>query len=406
MIRKMVHMSDRPRFYAALLQDHLQRNRQMALVSGPRQVGKTTVCRAAGDFYLNWDNSDDRRLLLRGPAALAQRLELDRLRTTPPVVVLDELHKFAQWKGLLKGFFDTYGNRARILVTGSSRLDVFRRGGDSLMGRYLLYRMHPWSVAECIRVDMPSQEIRPPAAIDPADWDALRIHGGFPEPFLRRELRFTRRWGSLRQDQLAREDLREVTHVQDLGTLETLMRILAERSGQRLVYSNLGAELGATAETVKRWVDLLGRLHYGFLVRPWFANVAKALRKEPKWFLRDWSGIGDEGARTETLMACHLLKAVEGWTDLGFGDFELRYLRDKQKREVDFLIVKDQRPWFLVEVKTSDTHLAPALAYFQDQISAPHAFQAVLDLPYEAADCFATARPQVVPARTLLSQLL
>jgi predicted AAA+ superfamily ATPase len=147
----MVHMSDRPRFYAALLQDHLQCNRQMALVSGPRQVGKTTVCRAAGDFYLNWDNTDDRRLLLRGPAALAQRMELDRLRATPPVVVLDELHKFAQWKGLLKGFFDTYGDRARMLVTGSSRLDVFRRGGDSLMGRYLLYRMHSATDQGCIR---------------------------------------------------------------------------------------------------------------------------------------------------------------------------------------------------------------------------------------------------------------
>ena len=406
MVHKMVHMGNRPRFYAALLQDHLRRNRQMALVSGSRQVGKTTVCREAGDLYLNWDNTDDRRILLQGPAALAQRLELDRLRATPPVLVLDELHKFAKWKVLLKGFFDTYGERARILVTGSSRPDVFRHGGDSLMGRYLLYRMHPWSVAECVRVDVPDQEIRPPVAIESADWDALRIHGGFPEPFLRRDLRFTRRWGSLRQDQLAREDLREVTQVQELGTLETLMHILAERSGQQLVLSNFAPELGVTVPTVKRWVDLLARLHYGFLVRPWFANVAKALRKEPKWFLRDWSGIRDEGARTETLMACHLLKAVEGWTDLGFGEFELRYLRDKQKREVDFLVVKDQRPWFLVEVKTGDTRLAPALAYFQAQTGAPHAFQAVLDLPFEAEDCFKAERPQVVPALTLLSQLL
>ena len=206
----MVTMGNRPRLYATLLHDHLLRNRQMALLSGPRQVGKTTVCREAGDLYLNWDNMDDRRILLRGPAALAHRLELDRLRAEPPVAVLDELHKFPKWKVLLKGFFDTYGDRARMVVTGSSRLDVFRRGGDSLMGRYLLYRMHPWSVAECVRVDLPRDAIRPPVAIEPADWDALRVHGGFPEPFLRRDLRYTRRWGSLRQDQLAREDLREV----------------------------------------------------------------------------------------------------------------------------------------------------------------------------------------------------
>ncbi len=378
----------------------------MALVSGPRQVGKTTACRDLGQVYLNWDNADDRRVLLKGPAALAERLELDRLRAEPPLVVLDELHKFAKWKGLLKGFFDTYGDRARVLVTGSSRLDVFRRGGDSLMGRYLLYRMHPWSVAECARVGLPAQELQSPMEIEVADWDALWTHGGFPEPFLRREARFTRRWRSLRQDQLAKEDLREVTRVQELGAMDTLMRILAERSGQQLVYSNLAAELGVAVDTVKRWVDLLGRLHYGFLLRPWFTNVAKSLRKEPKWFLRDWSGIGEEGARAETLVACHLLKAVEGWTDLGFGDFELRYLRDKQKREVDFLVVKDQRPWFLVEVKTGDTRLSPALSHFQGQTGAPFAFQVVLNLPFEAADCFSSNQPLVVPARTFLSQLL
>jgi len=402
----MVPMEARPRIYAAFLADHFERNRQMALVSGPRQVGKTTVCRALGDFYLNWDNTDDRQPLLRGPAALAERLGLDRLRPTPPVVVIDELHKFSKWKQLLNGFFDTYGDRARLLVTGSSRLDVFRRGGDSLMGRYLLYRMHPWSVAECVRVAIPGSELQPPEAIDPSDWEALWTHGGFPEPFLRRDPRFSRRWRGLRQDQLAREDLREVTRVQELGPMETLMRLLADRSGNQLVYSNLAGDLGVGADTVKAWVDLLGRLHYGFLVRPWFANVAKALRKEPKWFLRDWSGLDDVGARAETLVACHLLKAVEGWTDLGFGSFELRYLRDKDKREVDFLVVKDQKPWFLVEVKAGDTHLSPALAHFQNQTGAPHAFQAVLDLPYEPVDCFTVNRPVVVPARTLLSQLL
>ena len=399
-------MSDRPRFYTTLLEHHFQNYRQMAFVSGPRQIGKTTACKAVGEVYCNWDNADDRRIFLKGPAALAERIGLDRLRSTPPIAVLDELHKYGKWKAFLKGFFDTYGEKAHLAVTGSSRLDVFRRGGDSLMGRYLLYRMHPWSVAECQRVELPDQEIRPPVMIESADWEALLTHGGFPEPFLRRDQRFTRRWGSLRMDQLAREDLREVTRVQELGAMETLMRILSERSGHQLVYANLAVDLGLASDTVKRWVDLLGRLHFGFLVRPWFKNVTKSLRKEPKWFLRDWSGIADEGARTETLMACHLLKAVEGWTDLGFGEFELRYLRDKQKREVDFLVVKDQRPWFLVEAKTSDTRLSPALATFQTQTGAPHAFQAVLRLPFENVDCFSTHQPVVVPALTLLSQLL
>jgi predicted AAA+ superfamily ATPase len=399
-------MSNRPRFYDALLRDHLARHRQMALVSGPRQVGKTTACRAVADAYLNWDNVDERRLLLKGPAAIATAVGLDRLRARPPVAVLDELHKHSKWKGLLKGLFDTYGDRAKWIVTGSSRLDVFRRGGDSLMGRYLLFRVHPWSVAECLRPEIPEKAIRPPREIDEDDWSALVVHGGFPEPFLKRDPRFTNRWRSLRHEQFSKEDLRDITRVQELGAIEVLMRVLEERSAQQLVYSNLATEIGVAVDTIRRWVDLLGRLHLGFLVRPWFRNVTKSLRKEPKWFLRDWSGVADEGARAETLVACHLLKATEGWTDLGLGNYELRYLRDKLKREVDFVVVRDGKPWFLVEVKKADANLSPALSHFQAQTGAEHAFQVVLDLPYEEANCFAHRKPIVVPAKTFLSQLL
>ncbi|MGC1522537.1 MAG: ATP-binding protein [Steroidobacteraceae bacterium] len=378
----------------------------MALVSGPRQVGKTTTCRMEGTDYLNWDNGDDRRVILLGPAAVAERIHLERLQTHSPIVVFDELLKNKKWKGFLKGFFDVYGERTRIMVTGSSRLDVFRRSGDSLMGRYFLYRMHPFSVGEAIRINLPTAVIQPPSALAEHEWRALWEHGGFPEPFLRRDVRFTRRWRSLRQDQLTREDIRDVAQIETPGLLETLAHILAERSGQQLIYSHLANEVGIAVDTVTRWIDVLQRLHYGFVVRPWFANVSKALRKEPKWFLRDWSGIDDTGQRAETFVACHLLKAVEGWTDLGLGSFELRYLRDKLKREVDFLVVRDRKPWFLVEVKTSDTRLSDSLAHFKHETKAKHAFQAVIEIPFVAVDCFSRTDPVVVPARTLLSQLL
>ncbi len=399
-------MPNRPRFYGTLLRDHLAQHRQMAFVSGPRQVGKTTVCREVADYYLNWDNLGDRRQLLAGPAVIAAAIGLERLRAKPPVAVFDEIHKYSKWKGLLKGLFDTYGERAKWIVTGSSRLDVFRRGGDSLMGRYLLYRVHPWSVAECLHTDIPEKAIRAPQEIKAADWAALCEHGGFPEPFLKRDIRFSNRWRALRHEQLSKEDLRDVTLVQDLGTIEVLMRILEERSGLQLVYSNLATEIGMSVDTIRRWVDLLGRLHFGFLVRPWFKNVTKSLRKEPKWFLRDWSVVSDAGARAETMVACHLLKAVEGWTDLGLGKYELHYLRDKLKREVDFVVVRDGKPWFLVEVKKSEQKLSPALAHFQVETGAENAFQVVLDLPYEAANCFAHRQPLVVPAKTFLSQLI
>lgn len=399
-------MEERTRFYDNLLKDHFTRYRQMAFVSGPRQVGKTTTCRSVADYYLNWDKAEDRRVILEGPDAIARTLDLARLRAALPVLVLDELHKYAKWKHFLKGFFDVYEKQLKIAVTGSSRLDVYRRGSDSLMGRYFLFRMHPWSVAEAVATDIPKQLWRSPKPISKDDWQALQEHGGFPEPFLTRDPRFTQRWRYRRRDQLSKEDLREITRVEELGTLEVLMQLLAEHTSQQLIYNNYAKQLSVTAQTIKRWVNLLNRLHYGFSLTPWFTSIARALRKEPKWFLRDWSGIADSGARAETFMACHLLKAVEGWTDLGLGDFELRYIRTALGQEVDFLVVRDRKPWMLVEVKKDSTSLTPSLVEFQKALKTEYAFQVVLDLPFVDADCFTCKTPTVVPARTFLSQLL
>ncbi len=395
-----------PRIYDALLAEHLHENRQMVFFSGPRQVGKTTIARHEGTVYLDWDNRDHQKLILKGPDAVAQYCHLHEASSSLPVIVFDELHKFSRWKNFLKGFFDTYEDRCRMVVTGSAKMDVYRRGGDSLMGRYFPYRLHPFSVAELLRSEVSGDLISPPLELDNDSWDALCLHGGFPEPFVKRINRFSSRWRTQRNERLFKEDLKDLTRIQEFSLLEILARILADRSGEQLIYANLAADVQVAPNTLKAWVNTLVSTYYGFLVRPWFRNVTKALRKEPKWFLRDWSGVADVGARAETFVACHLLKAVEYWSDQGLGIFELRYLRDKQKREVDFLVVRNEEPWFLVEVKQSDTSLSPALSHFQGQTGAPHAFQVVMDRPYVDVDCFSYTRPTVVPARTFLSQLI
>jgi len=400
-------MAHIPRLTHHILVDHLAAHRQMAFVSGPRQVGKTTTSRglAPSLSYLNWDDQDDRRILTRGPSAVVERLGLGRLRAEPTIVVFDELHKYRRWRTLLKGLFDRYADRLKIIVTGSSRTDLFRRGGDSLMGRYLPYRMHPLSVGELVSPHPGQDALRPPRRLAPAKWEALWEFGGFPEPFAKRDRRFARRWRQLRGQQLVREEVRDLSRISELGQLEVLVALLDERSGSPISYAGLARDVNVSVDTIRRWVATLCQLHHGFLVRPWFRSVGKSLRKEPKWFLRDWSAIADAGHRAETFVACHLLKAAQTWDDLGFGSHELCYLRDKAKREVDLLVVRDGSPWFMVEVKHRDTELGRALAHFQGQIGAPHAFQAVVDLPFVDADCFARNDPCIVPARTLLSQL-
>jgi uncharacterized protein len=402
-------MKERARVYDSLLAEHLTAHRQMAFVTGPRQVGKTTTCRRHADDYVNWDNADDREQILAGPANLAERFGLNRLSQAKPTLLFDELHKYPRWKLFLKGFFDTYADRARIIVTGSSRMDVYKRGGDSLMGRYFSYRMHPFSVAEILHQDLPdpTRIVRPPSEITQEDFDALWTHGGYPEPFLKRDARFSRRWQMLRLEQLVREDIRDLTQIQQIDQLDVLARLLASRSSHQLVYGSLAKEVRVSIDTVRHWIDVLRNLHLGFLVRPWFKSVSRSLRKEPKWFLRDWASIDDPGSRAETFVACHLLKAVDGWNDMGLGKFELGYLRDKEKREVDLLVARDGKPWFLAEVKLQEESISKALRYYQDQLKAPFAFQVAIEADYIQADCFAArGRPVVVPVRTLLSQLL
>lgn len=402
-------MNERKRLYGTILVEHLSSQRQMAFVSGPRQVGKTTTCRGLCDMYLNWDNTDDRTQIMKGPGAIAGQLGIDTLHKAVPTALFDELHKFSKWKQFLKGFFDTYAEHVHIIVTGSSRMDVYRRTGDSLMGRYFLYRMHPFSVAETTSQDLPDPEriVRQPSDISQDDFSALWTHGGYPEPFVKRDMRFSRRWRNLRLQQLLREDVRDLTQIHQLDQLEVLVNLLMCRSGQQLIYSNLASSIRVSVDTVRRWITTLCNLHLGFLIRPWFKNVSRSLRKEPKWFLRDWSVIDDPGDKSETFIACHLLKAVEGWNDLGLGTFQLGYLRDKRQREVDFVVIRNGRPWFLVEAKSTANKMSPALKYFQEQLNVPHAFQVVIEADYVEADCFASRQsPVIVPARTFLSQLL
>ena len=393
------------RAYSAILDETLCEHRQMAFVAGPRQVGKTTTCRDLADVYLDWDNEDHRELILSGPAEVAAYAGIEKLTERHIRIVFDELHKYKRWKQFLKGFFDTYEDRVRIMVTGSSRLDVYRKGGDSLMGRYFLYHMHPLSVGELCRPLLSTSTHVEPMKLPEPEWQALWEHGGHPEPFVKRSSRFLIRWRELRRQQLLREDIRDMTGIQDIDQLAVMARLLAEHSSDQLIYTMLAKQVRVSENTVRSWVATLCSFHYGFVVKPWFRNVAKALRKEPKWFLRDWSGIADPGKRAGTFCACHLLKAVEGWSDLGLASFELRYLRDTQKREVDFLVVRDGEPWFLVEAKHGSPGLSPHLGYFQRQTGAQHAFQVSMDADYVDADCFSHTDPIVVPARTFFSQL-
>ncbi len=274
------------------------------------------------------------------------------------------------------------------------------------MGRYFPYRMHPLSVGELVDSTGLKTDFRPPSRISKHDFESLFAFGGFPEPFLKADKRFYTRWNNTRNDLLFKQDIRDLTLVQELSQIQLLAGLLAGRVGGLINYSNLAKSVQVSVDTIRRWIDVLSSLYFCFTIRPWYRNVSKSLLKEPKVFLWDWSSIHDIGARTENFTASHLLKYVHWMEDNGYGKFALHFIRDKMKREVDFLVSKDNKPFILVEVKSGSGKINPNLQYFSDVLGVKHSFQVVKDMAYVDKDCFAEKRPVIVPMRTLFSQLL
>jgi predicted AAA+ superfamily ATPase len=372
-------------------------HRRIAFVVGPRQVGKTTLAQAmlakrkSKDLYRSWDDLEWRREFVGAPYGF-----LDAFRPkgagSRPLAVLDEIHKYPRWKTYIKGLWDTRKDRMDLLVTGSGRLDVYQRGGDSLLGRYHQYRLHPLSVKEIIDPEGSSPENSPEATMrallklaEPAPagarkaLKALLRWGGFPDPFLERNERQHRLWLRERRTLIVMEDLRDLTRIRMLSHVEELIELLVLRAGGVLSYNALHEDLQVAVESVRQWTDHLQRLYFLYLVRPFAGNIARSLRREPKLYLWDWSEIPDDGARFENLIASHLLKWCHFTQDFGLSPLDLHYVRDREKREVDFLLTLNRKPWALVEVKLSDTSPVPAMSYFAERLKTPHKIQVVLE---------------------------
>ncbi len=372
------------RYLAGEVERLLREERKMAFVAGPRQVGKTTLARALlgevgqGGNYFNWDVESQRRAILARPEGFWSAAPAGRHAR----VALDEIHKYPRWKRFLKGLYDAAGSEAEIIATGSGRLDVYQRGGDSLFGRYGLYRLHPFTLGEILAPDRGGvrapgalwrEAMEPPPAGAGRALADLERFTGFPEPLFAASESRLRRWRRARRHLILREDLRDLTRIRDIGLVETLAALLPERVGSPLSLNALSEDVGVAFGTVRTWVETLARLYYLFEIRPYAGRLARALRREAKIYLFDYSEVADPGARFENMVAVHLRKLVDAWNDWGLGDFELHYVRDKEKREADFLIAESRRPFLLAEAKLSAQAPSPHLRYFHERLKPAHA---------------------------------
>jgi hypothetical protein len=361
----------------------LAKEKSMIFLAGPRQVGKTTLAQIisrsfANNLYFSWDIAQHRTSFIEDPAFFEA---LERKDSSTPLIVFDEIHKYKDWKNYLKGVYDQFHDRYQFLVSGSGRLDIFQKGGDSLAGRYFIFYLWPFTIAELgkrnIKID---KFLSDPLQISMRGknklkkiWSLLSELSGFPEPYLSNRLTSYRRWSNTYSQQLIREDIRDLTGIKAVGDVETLYFLLPSKVGSPLSVPSLAGDLKVAYNSIRSWLSVFERFFLVFSISPWTRKIARAIQKERKVYMWDAPLIKDPAARFENMVAMELWRAVTAWNNMGYGRFSLHFVKNKEQQEVDFLIANGREPFLLIEAKLSGIQPSPELKKFQRALNIPAA---------------------------------
>lgn len=372
-------MNDR-KPYVKIWQE-LVRDKSMIFLAGPRQAGKTTLAQIisrsfTNSLYFNWDIPEHRTRLIKNPAFFEA---VERKDSFTPMIVFDEIHKYKDWKNYLKGVYDRFHDSYKFFVSGSGRLDIYQKGGDSLAGRYYLFHLWPFTVAELgnrrVSID---KFLENPLQADMKQkdklkeiWLRLSRFSGFPEPYLAGRVKTYNRWSNTYSRQLIREDIRDLTGIRSVGNMETLYLLLPSRVGSPVSIPSFARDLRVSYNSVYNWLSAFERFFLVFSISPWTRKIARAIQKERKVYLWDTPRIKDASVRFENMVAIELWRAVTIWNDMGFGSFSLHFIKNKEQQEVDFLIANRHKPFLLVEAKLSDKEPTPTLKKFQSALNVP-----------------------------------
>jgi len=371
-----------PRTVESYAFDENLTGRHMVFLAGPRQVGKTMLAKhwlknnRCTALYYNWDDIATRQAYLSDSRFFESPARSQGI--IDPWIVFDEIHKRNHWRDILKGIYDLFGEEFRFLITGSARLDLFRKSGDSLIGRYSLFHMMPLSIGEITRdicetcflkedhIDKVLRSFEdtvstPRSRQTENACEALLRYGPFPEPFLKQNERFCRKWHQDYISLIVREDLKDTSRVVELDKVENLLFLMPSRVASPLSMANLARELEVAHTTVKSWLEQLNRLYILFSVPPWTRKISRSLRKEKKWYFQNWYYVQSDAAKLENMVASCLNSTCFALTDMGYGSYRLHYIRTIDKKEIDFLVTRDNKPVLAVEVKSKETSLSTTL---------------------------------------------
>jgi hypothetical protein len=353
----------------------------MIFIAGPRQAGKTTLSKLisrsyTNNYYFNWDIAEHRTLFFSNPSFFEG---IRRKDATAPMIILDEIHKYKDWKNYLKGIYDQFHESYKFLVSGSGRLDIYQKGGDSLAGRYYMFHLFPFTIAELGNRNISIEAfLNNPLYISMGQakknkgiWDMLSNLSGFPEPYLSGKAVTYRRWSNTYSHQLIREDIRDLVDIKAVSDVETLYFLLPSKIGSPLSVQSLANDLKVSYNTVRNWLEVFERFFLVFSIPTWTDKISRAIQKERKVYLWDAPRIKDPSARFENMVALELYRAVTLWNDMGYGAFSLHFVKNKEKQEVDFLLANNREPVLLIEAKMADERPSKSLQLFQRALNVP-----------------------------------
>ena len=366
-------------FYENIWQ-RLSATKQMVFVAGPRQAGKTTFTEILAEYfnnslYFNWDILDEKRKLIENPSFYE---EVHRKDNSLPLIIFDELHKYSNWKNYLKSVYDRDKGNYKFVVSGSGRLDMYQKGGDSLAGRYFIFYLWPFTLAELAGNNLTFEqflsnpiEVRAFPHETQSIWNKLSQCTGFPDPYLDGTGEFYRIWSNTYRKQLLREDIRDLASLRSIEDVEILFSLLPSKIGSPLSMASLARDIHVSFDSVRNWIEIFENFFLVFRIAPWTRKIARAITKEKKLYLFDFAGIDSPAAKFENMVALELFRAVANWNDLGLGNFSLHYLRNRDREEVDFLISNNHNPLLLIETKLSDDYASKSLIKFQNILNIP-----------------------------------
>lgn len=364
--------------------EELSKEKRMIFLAGPRQAGKTTFAREIAkkyknNLYFNWDIISDKQKIIKNPTFFE---EMNRSDNFAPLVIFDEIHKYKEWKNYLKGIYDEFNKDYLFLISGSGRLDIYQKAGDSLAGRYLMFHLFPLTLGELSAkkrdfksfLKNPLNDFNLNNQDDTRKiWNNLSEFSGFPEPFTKNTKTFWTKWSRNYTRQIIYEDIRDLSNIKNINDVGLLFSLLPSKVGSPISINNLAGDLQVSFDTIKNWLNLFDISYLTFRISPWTKKIARAITKEQKLYLFNYPVILEGGPRFENMVALELYRIIHHWNEKGYGNFNLHYLRNKEKEEVDFLISNNNLPILIIETKNSDSQLSESLINFQNRLNVPAA---------------------------------